>query len=82
MRDSGLTCRPHSKRGSSGGVVTTVAFVVLVLACGGLSLAFMSARSHLHDMAIHYEALQEELTFNKNHLHHVEASDCCYCCLC
>ncbi|WIA18728.1 hypothetical protein OEZ85_003421 [Tetradesmus obliquus] len=64
---------PHSKRGSSGGVVTTVAFVVLVLACGGLSLAFMSARSHLHDMAIHHEALQEELTFNKNHLHHVEA---------
>jgi hypothetical protein len=58
-------------------VVTTVAFVVLVLACGGLSLAFMSARSHLHDMAAHHEALQEELTFNKNHLHHVEASDCC-----
>jgi hypothetical protein len=60
-------------------VLTTVAFVVLVLACGGFSLAFMSARSHLHDMAVHHEALQEELTFSKNHLHHVEASRC-YCC--
>jgi hypothetical protein len=60
-------------------VLTTVVFVVLVLACGGLSLTLMSARSHLHDMATHHEALQEELTFNKNHLHHVEASHC-YCC--
>jgi hypothetical protein len=32
----------------------------------------LSSRSQVRDLKIHHEALQEELTYTKNHLHHVE----------
>lgn len=65
-----LTCRKG--KGSGNGVVTQVALIVLLVLAGGLSLMHMSSRSQLRDLRIHHEALQEELTYTKNHLHHVE----------
>jgi len=64
----------YAKGKSSGaGVVTQVALVVLLVLSGGLSLMHMSSKSQLRDTLLHHEALQEELTYTKNHLHHVEA---------
>jgi hypothetical protein len=52
--------------------VTQVALVVLLVLAGGLGLMQMSSRSQVRDLKIHHEALQEELTYTNNHLHHVE----------
>jgi hypothetical protein len=63
-------CR--KSRGSGAGPITQVALVVLLVLSGGLSLMQLSSRSQVRDLKIHHEALQEELTYTKNHLHHVE----------
>jgi hypothetical protein len=46
--------------------------VMLLVVSGGLSLMQLSSRSHARDLKLHHEALQEELAYTKNHLHHVE----------
>jgi len=75
-----LLCRKGKSSGA--GVVTQVALVVLLVLSGGLSLLHMSSKSQLRDTLIHHEALQEELTYTKNHLHHVEVRQCsASCCL-
>lgn len=53
-------------------MVSTLAIVVLLVACGGLSLAIVSSRAHVKDVMIHHEALVNELTHTKNHLHQIE----------
>jgi hypothetical protein len=54
--------------------------VMLLVVSGGLSLMQLSSRSHARDLKLHHEALQEELTYTKNHLHHVEVGtgDTCH----
>lgn len=32
----------------------------------------LSSRAQVRDLKLHHEAVQEELTYTKNHLHHVE----------
>jgi hypothetical protein len=53
-------------------VIANVALVVALVLCGGLSLMLVSTRSQLRSMHAHHDALQEELTYSKNHLHQVE----------
>lgn len=62
-----------SRGGGSAGVVTQAALVILLVVCGGLGLMQLSSRAQVRDLKIHHEAVQEELTYTKNHLHHVEA---------
>lgn len=64
-------CR-KSRGGGSAGVVTQAALVILLVVCGGMGLMQLSSRAQVRDLKIHHEAVQEELTYTKNHLHHVE----------
>lgn len=67
-----VSCYCRKGKGSGQGITTQVALVVLLVLAGGLSLMQLSSRSQVRDLRIHHEALQEELTYTKNHLHHVE----------
>lgn len=46
--------------------------VAALLLAGGMSLGLMSSRAALRDARLHQEALNEELTHVKNHMHHIE----------
>lgn len=72
--DGGFLTRRRPGKGSGGGPLTTIALVVLVVISGGLSLGFLTAKSQIRDMSLQHESISQELTYTKNHLHHVEVS--------
>jgi hypothetical protein len=65
-------CCRRSKGGASA--ISSLVLVVALVLCGGLSLMLVSTRTQMRDTRLHHEALQEELTYSKNHVQHVEVS--------
>eukprot|EP00775_Hariotina_reticulata_P012239 gene12239-12377_t len=65
----GLSRRQKS---SSGGVLPTLVILVLLVLCGGLGFSLLANRAHMKQMADQLDKLQDELTYNKNHMHHIE----------